>query len=86
MTCKIETLSEFLHYVINITDNFLNEILELFSTVDMVSVPSMSGILKLAILSTIDILTVLSKPMNKPYQHSIDVFLVICACKNCMIY
>jgi hypothetical protein len=36
--------------VINITDNFLNRILDLFSTVDTVSAPSMSGILKLAIL------------------------------------
>jgi hypothetical protein len=39
--------------VINITGNFLNQILELFSAVDMVCAPSMSGILKLAILSTI---------------------------------
>jgi hypothetical protein len=44
----------FLPNVINITGNFLNRILELFSTVDMVSAPSMSGILKLSILSTID--------------------------------
>jgi hypothetical protein len=56
--------------VINITGNFLNRILEEFITVDMVSVPSMSGILKLAMLSTINILTVLSKQMNKPYQQS----------------
>jgi hypothetical protein len=40
--------------VINITGNFLNRILELFSTVDTVSAPSVSGILKLVILSTID--------------------------------
>jgi hypothetical protein len=40
--------------VINFTGNSLNRILELFSTVDMISAPSMSGILKLAILSTID--------------------------------
>jgi hypothetical protein len=51
--------------VINITGNFLNRILELFSTVDTVSAQSMSGILKLAILSTIDIITILSKQMNK---------------------
>jgi hypothetical protein len=44
----------FLPNVINITGNFLNLILELFSTVDTVSAPSVSGILKLAILSTID--------------------------------
>jgi hypothetical protein len=40
--------------VINITGNFLNQILELLSTVDTVSAPSMSGILKLAIFKTID--------------------------------
>jgi hypothetical protein len=44
----------FLTKVINITGNFLNRTLELFSTVDTVSAPSMSGILKLTILSTID--------------------------------
>jgi hypothetical protein len=38
----------------NITGNFLNRILELFSMVDTVSAPSMSGILKLTILLTID--------------------------------
>jgi hypothetical protein len=63
--------------VINITGNFLNRILELFNTVDTISAPSMSGILKLAILSTIDILTILSKQMNKPYQQSIDIFIII---------
>jgi hypothetical protein len=41
--------------VINITENFLNQILELFSMADTVSAPSMSGILKLAILLTIDV-------------------------------
>jgi hypothetical protein len=70
--------------MINITSNFLNRTLELFSTVDTVSAPSMSGILKLAILSTINILT-LSKQMNKPYQQSMDFFLIIRACKKCMI-
>jgi hypothetical protein len=55
--------------MINITGNFLNRILELFSTADMVFTPSMGGILKLAILSTIDILTILSKQMNKPYHN-----------------
>jgi hypothetical protein len=40
--------------VINIAGNFLNRILDLFSAVDTASAPSMSGILKLAILSTID--------------------------------
>jgi hypothetical protein len=64
----------FLPNVINITGNFLNRILELFSTVDTVSAPSVSGILKLTILSTIDILTKLSKQMNKPYQQSMDIF------------
>jgi hypothetical protein len=39
--------------MINIIGNFLNQIWELFSTVDTVSAPSVSGILKLAILSTI---------------------------------
>jgi hypothetical protein len=63
--------------VINTTGNFLNKILELFSMVDLVSVPSMSGILKLVILSTIDILTILSKQMNKPYQQLMDIFLII---------
>jgi hypothetical protein len=42
--------------MINITGNFLNQILELFSTGKTVPAPSMSGILKLAILSTINIL------------------------------
>jgi hypothetical protein len=50
--------------VINNTGNFLNRILELFSMVDTVSAPSMSGILKLAIILTIDILTIFSKQMN----------------------
>jgi hypothetical protein len=49
--------------VINITGNLQNRILELFSTVDTVSEPSMNDILKLEILSTIDILTILSKQM-----------------------
>jgi hypothetical protein len=40
--------------MINITGNFINRILEVFSTVGTVSAPSMSGILKVAILSTID--------------------------------
>jgi hypothetical protein len=55
--------------VINITGNFLKRILELFSAVDTVSAPTMSGFLKLAILSTIDILTILSKQMNKSHQQ-----------------
>jgi hypothetical protein len=55
--------------MINITGIFLNRILELFSTVDTVPAPSMSGILKLAILSTIGILTVFSRQMNNPYQQ-----------------
>jgi hypothetical protein len=63
--------------VINITGSFLNRILELFGTVDTVSAPSMSGISKLAILSAIDILTMLSKQMNKPYKQSMDIFLII---------
>jgi hypothetical protein len=71
--------------VINITGNFLNQILELFSMVDTVSAPSMSGILKLAILSTIDTLTILSKQMNKPYQQLMEIFFIIRACENCMI-
>jgi hypothetical protein len=66
--------------VINITGNFLNRILELFSTVDKVSAPSVSGILKLAILWTIDVLTILSKQINKPYQQSMDIFLTIDNC------
>jgi hypothetical protein len=44
----------FLPNVFNIAGNFLNRILELFGTVNTVSAPSMSGILKLAVLSTID--------------------------------
>jgi hypothetical protein len=71
--------------VINITGNSLNRILELFSAVDTDSAPSMSGILKLAMLSTIDILTILSKEMNKPHQQLMDIFFIIRACKNCMI-
>jgi hypothetical protein len=55
--------------VINITGNFLTRILELFSTVDTVSAPSMSGTLKLAILSTINILTIISKQTNKPINN-----------------
>jgi hypothetical protein len=71
--------------MINITGNFQIRILELFSMVAMVSAPSMSSILKLAILSTVDILTILSKQMNKLYQQSMDIFLIIRACKNCMV-
>jgi hypothetical protein len=53
--CKSSREFIFVPNMINITGNFLNQVLELFGEVDMVSVPSMSGILKLAILSTIQI-------------------------------
>jgi hypothetical protein len=64
----LNSLYFFLPNVINITGNFLNLNLGLLSTADTVSAPSMSGILKLAILSTIDTLTILSKQMNEIHQ------------------
>jgi hypothetical protein len=50
--------------------------------VDMVSAPSMSGILKLAILSTIDILTILSKQMNKLTVVCLERSLIKNKCVN----
>jgi hypothetical protein len=65
--------------MINITSNFLNRILELFN---MVSAPSMSSILKLAVLMIIDILTVLSKQMNKLTSVYLERSLIKNKCVN----
>jgi hypothetical protein len=64
----------FLPNVINITGNFLNRILELFIAVDTVSAPSVSGVLKLAILWTVGILTILSKqfPVRLAFSMTIN--------------